>query len=515
MNFLCTYRLKYVYLQGCTTMDQIHSSLIVAILRATLGHIMVLKTKKPTSKMSLTHTPSPSKARRLMVFAIGLALLLLASPRAAAQDTICQEVVCASSLPYTWHGHTFTLADSTSTVGGYVELTHIDTLTNVLGNDSIVLLELILLPAYEVYDTFIVCPGMPYTYHGIDYGGPTEVDLMLLTDYDCDSLVHLVLRPRDTAFHIETYYRTADDGRQTLDSIILGCAPTTITFSDSTAGALSRLWSFTSADTSLTSTLPDFAQHFEQHSDSVLAVVSLIVESEGHCFDTLAWPVIILPRPTAAYVWQPEMPALHNPEVQLLNRSRADGPLTYLWQIGAPSGGEPDTSTAINPLYSWGTTADAIFGDANIDLIAYWEHTVSALPYDSWATDSLLAMLQVPLDSIQLPIFHTCPDTASDTITIINDYLQFPNLVTPNGDGNNDTWRIVNLVDIGFYPTNELWIYNRWGQLVFHSRNISTDTDFWDPNSTQSPDGTYFYRFLAKSPFGAVKQNGVIEVLRD
>ncbi len=78
----------------------------------------------------------------------------------------------------------------------------------------------------------------------------------------------------------------------------------------------------------------------------------------------------------------------------------------------------------------------------------------------------------------------------------------------------NDIWKVVNLVEYGNYPTNELWIYNQWGAEVYHVRDIRSDADFWDPNATASPDGTYYFRFSARGIYGVVKRNGVIEVLR-
>jgi hypothetical protein len=61
---------------------------------------------------------------------------------------------------------------------------------------------------------------------------------------------------------------------------------------------------------------------------------------------------------------------------------------------------------------------------------------------------------------------------------------------------------------------NELWIYDRFGAPVYHVKNISKESDFWDPLDTRSPDGTYYFRFMAKNNFGLVKRNGVIEVVR-
>ena len=59
--------------------------------------------------------------------------------------------------------------------------------------------------------------------------------------------------------------------------------------------------------------------------------------------------------------------------------------------------------------------------------------------------------------------------TAVQAVTIVNDFLQFPNLVSPNGDGVNDIWRIVNLLEWGVYPDNELWTA---GRLVYEAGQV-------------------------------------------
>jgi gliding motility-associated-like protein len=60
--------------------------------------------------------------------------------------------------------------------------------------------------------------------------------------------------------------------------------------------------------------------------------------------------------------------------------------------------------------------------------------------------------------------------TTTDTIVvkpcIVLDYLLIPNAFTPNDDGDNDIWRIGG---IQFYPNMIVSIYDRWGQLLFHS----------------------------------------------
>ena len=168
--------------------------------------------------------------------------------------------------------------------------------------------------------------------------------------------------------------------------------------------------------------------------------------------------------------------------------------LTYLWYIPRQPGAtdDSDTTSASDPFHHWGGDGLGTEGDYDVRLVAYWAQ-------------------QAAFDT---SIHHTCTDTATHTITITNDYLQFPNLVTPNGDGVNERWEVKNLLEYGNYTMNELWIYDRTGALVYHVRNISQPDHFWDPNATRSPDGTYYYRFTAQGEYGIVKRNGLIEVLR-
>jgi gliding motility-associated-like protein len=93
----------------------------------------------------------------------------------------------------------------------------------------------------------------------------------------------------------------------------------------------------------------------------------------------------------------------------------------------------------------------------------------------------------------------------SDSFMVIFTHcdLNIPNVVSPNGDGINETFLIDN---IKYYPNTELYIYNRSNQLVFQSKNYQND---WDASTT--PDGSYFY--LLRFPDG-ITQEGLITVQR-
>ncbi|OQP64267.1 hypothetical protein A3860_20030 [Niastella vici] len=80
--------------------------------------------------------------------------------------------------------------------------------------------------------------------------------------------------------------------------------------------------------------------------------------------------------------------------------------------------------------------------------------------------------------------------TVTDTmhVFVLKDFF-VPNAFTPNRDGINDTWNIPALKGL---PNFEIRVFNRYGQLVFHTRNnfIGWNGKF---NGTDQPVGLYVY----------------------
>ena len=391
-------------------------------------------------------------------------------------DTV---IACDNQLPYLWEGFSFS-ADTILT----------STLTSSHGSDSTVTLVFLVKPTYDVNDTVIICPYRPFLYEEVDYGGPIDFDSPHLSLYKCDSLVHVSLRPRDSAFRLEPVLSLDGSPWMPYDTLLLDCDPANLQFLDSIS-FVAYNWSFWNVD-NISDTATGSDSLFSTLVDSVgIYSFQLITFSHDGCYDTvrndsLLW---VYASPEAGFYWDPDHLSIHNPEIRFYNSSTPADSLTYLWLIPLdPGASSYDTSYEVNPSYSWEINADT--GDYPVALIAYFLH-------------------QGP-DTLTI----TCTDTATIPISIVNTYLQFPNSVTPNGDGINDRWVIVNLLEMGEYSMNELWIYDRWGALVYHVKNISNSSDFWDPLDTHSPDGTYYYRFSAKNNFGVIKRNGIIEVTR-
>ena len=92
------------------------------------------------------------------------------------------------------------------------------------------------------------------------------------------------------------------------------------------------------------------------------------------------------------------------------------------------------------------------------------------------------------------------------------DFIQFPTVVTPNGDGLNDRFVIINLIEGACYPHNHLSIFNRWGYLLYDRVNIKSDDEFWDP--VDMPEGTYFFRFDGYGFEDKIERRGSFEIIK-
>jgi len=86
--------------------------------------------------------------------------------------------------------------------------------------------------------------------------------------------------------------------------------------------------------------------------------------------------------------------------------------------------------------------------------------------------------------------------------------VSIPNAFTPNGDGINDIWNIVNL---NTYAQSHVQIFNRYGMLVFNSVGYATPWDGTEKN-TRVPDGTYYY-LITLTP-GDSPLSGSVTVIR-
>lgn len=143
-------------------------------------------------------------------------------------------------------------------------------------------------------------------------------------------------------------------------------------------------------------------------------------------------------------------------------------------------------SAAICPSSPFGLTALATGGRPN------YNFSWAILPNMSSVSNSNPSTINAPeaqgVYTISVVVTDSCGYIAGDAqlITVLPPcQIVIPNIITPNGDGANDVFRITN---IEYHPNSVLTVYDRWGKKVYENQNYRND---W--NGSGMNDGTYFY----------------------
>ena len=101
-----------------------------------------------------------------------------------------------------------------------------------------------------------------------------------------------------------------------------------------------------------------------------------------------------------------------------------------------------------------------------------------------------------------------CTTQQQYALAVVADYqLICNNIVSPNGDGKNDTWIIQN---VDSYPNNEVMIYDRSGRMIYRKKQYDNQ---WNGilNGGTLVEGTYYYVFIVDG--GKKIFKGYIELL--
>ncbi|HEY0029951.1 MAG TPA: gliding motility-associated C-terminal domain-containing protein [Bacteroidia bacterium] len=109
--------------------------------------------------------------------------------------------------------------------------------------------------------------------------------------------------------------------------------------------------------------------------------------------------------------------------------------------------------------------------------------------------DGTYAFTQNPVHSYAIPGTYSvclamqtsdgCSDTICQNITVIPAEIILPNVITPNGDNQNE---ILYFKYLEYFGSNNLKIFDRWGTSVYEKENYGND---WNPANVS--DGTYYY----------------------
>jgi gliding motility-associated-like protein len=203
------------------------------------------------------------------------------------------------------------------------------------------------------------------------------------------------------------------------------------------------LWDFGDGSTSAV------IEPTRQYADSGLYTVKLTVTNSFNCTRTKTEPafveVVAMPRPS----FEAGSYLLPISEAKAFLTNTSSYSTNYLWDFG-----DGNTSTDFSTEHSYSDT-----GTYPVSLVAY---------------------NRIGCDSTFMRIIRVKP--------LYN--LFIPTAFSPNDDGDND-----HFVPIGTaIKTYDLILFNRWGEIIFSSKNRQMTWDGKDYHGTMLMQGNYFYR---------------------
>lgn len=157
--------------------------------------------------------------------------------------------------------------------------------------------------------------------------------------------------------------------------------------------------------------------------------------------------------------------------------------------------------------------------DVSTGNISVWDwQSPGAVSINNAGSSALFSYPEGQVGTYPITLTVTTAEGCSDSITleiqIVPDIIMYvPNSFTPDDDEHNQTWAI-NIDGIDF-ENFQLVVYNRWGELIWESRDASAA---WDGtyNGRIVPSGTYIWKlaFKEKDNDGKRFYSGFVNVLR-
>lgn len=285
--------------------------------------------------------------------------------------------------------------------------------------------------------------------------------------------------PSDTACMISTFF--PEPYPSISQDTSKGCIPFDVTFSVNTDPSLIHQinWNFGDGGTTTTVDNSDVTHSYSVSNTDCYDVYVLIESPNGCTHDTTYTDyVCALAYPTAGFNFQPQPADIMNTEVIFEDLSSPD---------------------VVNFEWFFYDSLNNLIGQSNLQnpVFEFPDHTSGIYPVWLFVTNS-----NGCVDSIQLNVV---------VIDIFTFYM--PNSFTPDGNGHNDIFIPVGRnMDIEEY---EFRIFNRWGELVFHTNDIF---EGWDGlmNNIKAKEDVYVWKIKVKSALSreTIERTGHVTLMR-
>ena len=234
-----------------------------------------------------------------------------------------------------------------------------------------------------------------------------------------------------------------------------GCSPHCVGFSAATstvtapAQLTTFVWDFGDGNNTFStsnSTTFYYCYQNNSHTNTAYFNVKLVLSTDSACKDSITnnMAVSIYPNPLAGFEWGPKTANILDGTVYFISEAiGASGPNAYNWNFGDTYGtvDSLNHSTVTNPTHLYANPNPA-------------EYTVTQV----------------------VSTIHGCKDSITEIIKILDAVTFYiPNSFSPNGDGINDGFKGIG---IGINnSTYNMWIFDRWGLMIFYSNDINKAWD--------------------------------------
>ena len=301
----------------------------------------------------------------------------------------------------------------------------------------------------------------PYLWNGLTFNGPGTQSVTLTNAAGCDSIVTLDLAVNPN--NIGTDVQTACGSFTWIDDVTYTSSTNTPLYTivggningcDSTVNLNLTVLQPSSNTINISSCGPYLAGNGQLYAQST-AFTYTIPNAVG-CDSNITVNLTVIAVPSAAFSSTPELLEYGLTEIQMIDQSTGQID-TWSWTISSENG-NIQSSNLQNPL---------LYLPNNLSGNITFQLTVSNN--------------------------QGCTDNATSVLTILEDAaIYIPNSFSPDGNNFNNTFQVAGR---NISPTFfELNIFNRWGELIFLSKDLNVGWDGSVNTYGPAPIGVYTYK---------------------
>lgn len=327
-------------------------------------------------------------------------------------DTSIHILECAGGV-VSFLGRTFTQSVDT-----------IFTLTNALGCDSTIRLDVTFIESIDTVIERTICPGSEMTFLGVRFMLETDTLFKISSHLGCDSMIHFSLR----------FYEPTD---------------TVIERSICSGGEITYL-----------------GVRFSEEKDTVFTI-----PNHQGCDSIIQFSVVVAPITDTTFINRSICKGGETSFMGVRFNRQTDTIFIISNLLGCDS--IIHFELTISDYQELGFLGrDTVVCGSSYELNSPSTQT-------RWSTGQIIQSIQVKKSAVYTASFvgaDGCTYRDSISVVLLNDQVYLPNAFTPNGDGLNDCLRPILSGDPQDWSLS-MKVYSRWGELIYQSND---PTDCWD-----------------------------------